>query len=117
MLSMADLCILFILVQHGGLDYVRAEDPDIFCCQEVKCDKSKIPAAANLKGYHCYWLSGAKQGYSGTGLLSKTEPIRVTYEFSKKYSTEGRAIIAEYDKFILINTCEYLFLIVGVFSS
>ena len=85
---------------------MRAEDPDIFCCQEVKCDKAKIPAEANLKGYHCYWLSGVKQGYSGTGLLTKVKPISVRYEFSQKYSTEGRAIIAEYDKFILVNTCK-----------
>jgi len=91
-------------IEHGGLDYIQAEDPDIFCCQEVKCDKSKIPLQAELKGYHCYWLSGVKQGYSGTGIMTKIKPLSVRYEISEKYNTEGRTIIAEYEKFILVNS-------------
>lgn len=38
--------------------------------------------------------------------MSKVKPIKVTYELdSKKYSNEGRVIIAEYEKFILVNSC------------
>jgi hypothetical protein len=83
-------CLIDCVAKHGGLDYVRAEDPDIFCCQETKCDKLKIPSAAQLQGYHCYWLSGVKQGYSGTGLMTKTKPISVKYEFGK-YERQGWA--------------------------
>jgi AP endonuclease-1 len=70
-------------MKHGGLEYVKAEDPDIFCCQEIKCDKSKIPPKAELPNYHTYWLSGDTQGYSGVGLMSKVKPLKVTYGISK----------------------------------
>lgn len=44
------------------MDYVKAENADIYCFQETKCDKSKIPVNAELPNYHCYWLSGETQG-------------------------------------------------------
>ena len=65
------------------MDYLKVEDPDIFCLQETKCDKSKIPPKAELSNYHCYWASGDTQGYSGVGLLSKVKPIKVTFGMSR----------------------------------
>lgn len=47
--------------------------------QETKCDKDNIPDDVKIDGYHIYWLSGDKDGYSGTGLYSKKEPLAVTY--------------------------------------
>jgi exonuclease III len=64
------------------MDFVKEENLDIFCCQETKCDKSKIPIKAELKGYQSYWLSGDKEGYSGVGLLTKIKPIKVSYGIS-----------------------------------
>ena len=58
---------------------MTAENPDIFCVQETKCEKEKIPKECEVPGYHVYWLSGDKEGYSGTGLYSKTKPITVKY--------------------------------------
>lgn len=55
------------------------EGPDVFCVQETKCEKEKIPKDVEVPGYKVYWLSGDKEGYSGTGLYSKTQPITVTY--------------------------------------
>ena len=55
----------------------------MFCLQETKCEKSKLPREADVEGYHVYWLSGDKDGYSGTGLYCKEEPKEVTYGISK----------------------------------
>jgi AP endonuclease-1 len=84
------------------MEYLKAEDADIICLQETKCDKSKIPTKAELPNYHCYWLAGDKQGYSGVGLLSKIKPLKVTYELdSKKHNSEGRVIIGNKKKIII----------------
>lgn len=92
-------------IGHGLVEYLKAENADIFCLQETKCEKQKIPTTVELPNYHCYWLSGDKQGYSGVGLMSKIKPIKVTYELdAKKHSNEGRVIIAEYEQFILVNS-------------
>jgi AP endonuclease 1 len=119
--------MFLILFQHGGLDAVKKEDPDIFCCQETKCDITKIPIKAGLPGYHSYWLSGDKQGkktqafyqtplakafifitgYSGVGLLSRIKPIKVTYGIEEnKFDNEGRVITAEYEDYYVINSCK-----------
>ncbi len=66
-------------LQKNGHSYITKEDPDIFCLQETKCSKDKIPKEVEIEGYHVYWLSGEKDGYSGTGLYSKKKPIDVTY--------------------------------------
>ena len=70
--------------QKSGIEYLKAEDPDVFCLQETKCDKSKIPPKAELAPYHCYWASGDTQGYSGVGLLSKVKPMNVTFGISEE---------------------------------
>jgi exodeoxyribonuclease III len=41
--------------------------------------------------------SKARKGYSGTVILSKTEPLQVTYDIGvEEYGQEGRVITAEY---------------------
>lgn len=92
-------------LQKDGLKYIQAEDPDICCLQELKCDKSDLPPQIELEGYHCYWLTGNTKGYAGVGLMTKIRPIKVTYELEpKKFADEGRTMIAEYENFFLINT-------------
>ncbi|PNF29040.1 hypothetical protein B7P43_G14198 [Cryptotermes secundus] len=90
-------------VKKNGIDYLKYEDPDIFCLQETKCSESKLPPEVKVDGYHTYWLSGEKEGYAGVGLYSKKEPIKVTYGLGKKeFDTEGRVITVEYEKFYLV---------------
>ena len=56
-----------------------------FSCQEIKCSKDKLPdeVTKGLKDYpYKYWFpSSGKEGYSGVGMLSKTEPLKVLYGF------------------------------------
>ena len=38
------LCANFTsLLQNGGMEYVKREDPDIFCVQETKCQEADLP--------------------------------------------------------------------------
>jgi exodeoxyribonuclease III len=49
-------------------DWVRKEQPDILCLQEIKASPDQIPMfLCELEDYWCYW-HGSK-GYSGVGLL------------------------------------------------
>jgi len=78
---------LFVLFQNNGHSFIAREDPDIFCIQETKCGVSKLPnEMKKVAGYKTYWLSGEKEGYSGTALFSKEPPIKVSYGISKVYS-------------------------------
>jgi len=75
---------MILSLQKNGHSFISSEDPDIFCLQETKCSVAKLPdEMKNIAGYKTYWLSGDKEGYSGTALFSKKEPIKVSYGLSK----------------------------------
>ncbi|KAK7108330.1 hypothetical protein V1264_016084 [Littorina saxatilis] len=90
-------------MNKDGLSYLSQEKPDILCIQETKCSQNKLPKELNVDGYKAYWSSAQKEGYAGTGLYTKTEPISVKYGIGiEKHDTEGRVITAEYEKFYLV---------------
>lgn len=85
----------------GFLEYVKNEDPDILCLQETKLQPEQ--AVFDLEGYHRYFHSADKKGYSGTAVLTKEEPLSVTYGFGEDiHRHEGRVITAEYPEFYLV---------------
>lgn len=90
--SWSHMRCLFLWFQKNGHSFIKAEDPDIFCLQETKCNVAKLPdVMKNVAGYKTYWLSGDKEGYSGTALFSKQEPITVSYGISKVFSLLSHA--------------------------
>ena len=85
----------------GFLDYVAQESPDILCLQETKLQPEQ--AVFELEGYHRYFYSAEKKGYSGTAILTRTEPLSVTYDFGgDEHRHEGRIITAEFPQFYLV---------------
>ena len=85
----------------GFLEYVKQEDPDIVCLQETKLQPEQ--AVFELEGYHRYFHSADKKGYSGTAVLTKEEPLSVVYGFGDDvHRHEGRVITAEYPEFYLV---------------
>ena len=88
----------------GFLEYVNEEQPDILCLQETKLQPGQI--ALDLPGYHQYWCSAEKKGYSGTAVFTKAEPLDVQYNLGlPQHDLEGRVITAEYPEFYLV--CVY----------
>jgi len=95
----------------GGAEFLEHESPDVLCLQETKVTEKKLPAEfATVAGYpHSYWLAAEKDGYSGVGMLSKTEPLSVVYGFpgldaGDRPNAEGRLITAEFPTFYLVTT-------------
>ena len=93
--------------------FITAEQPDILCVQETKAQPEDI--SLDMPGYHQYWNSAEKKGYSSTALFSKIEPIEVMnglpqdiidqYDMADDYgdpNKEGRVITAEFDKFYVV---------------
>lgn len=85
----------------GFLDFVAAAQPDMLCLQETKMQQGQ--AEVPLTGYHEYWNSADKKGYSGTAVFTKTEPLSVSYGLGiDEHDHEGRVITAEYEEFYLV---------------
>lgn len=94
--------------------FIKAHQPDVLCLQETKAERGQIEI--DLPGYHEYWNSAVKKGYSGTAIFTKSEPIKVTNgfpaSFAKKFkfadelerdsAEEGRVITVELEKFFVV---------------
>ena len=89
-------------VNKGFKDFFLASDADLFALQETKLQPEQI--ALELPGYHLYWNSAEKKGYSGTAVFSKYQPIAVNYGIGiDQHDHEGRVITLEMDDFFLVN--------------
>jgi exodeoxyribonuclease-3 len=88
----------------GFAEFFAEVDADFFCIQETKMQPDQADFAP--EGYHSYWYSAQKKGYSGTAIFAKREPISVRYGLGiEEHDTEGRAITLEYENFYLL--CVY----------
>ena len=86
----------------GFGDYFTQEQADFFCLQETKMQpgQAQIPA----EGYHEYFYSAEKKGYSGTAIFTRHTPLSVRHNIPG-HETEGRAVTLEYEDFYLV--CVY----------
>ena len=75
---------------------------DIICLQETKAQENQVELMA--EGYHQYWNSAIKKGYSGTLVLSKEKPLSCSFGIGiEHHDQEGRVITLEYQFFYLVN--------------
>ena len=88
---------------HGLSGLFPKQNADIYAFQETKIDEPFL--MAELEGYEAYWsFCDSRKGYSGTLVLTKQKPIKVTYSFDgNDFDTEGRIITLEYDDFYFVN--------------
>ena len=85
---------------------VRTMAPDIMGLQETKAARDEVLSALELlPEYKVYANSSkARKGYSGTAILTKTEPLDVTYDMGlDEHDQEGRVITAEFPTYFFIS--------------
>lgn len=88
-------------LKKGFAEYFQEADADIFCIQETKCQEGQVEL--DLPGYHQYWNSALKKGYSGTAIFTKQEPLSVSYRIGvQEHDQEGRVITLEYEGFYFV---------------
>ncbi|MDT8336204.1 MAG: exodeoxyribonuclease III [Candidatus Izemoplasmatales bacterium] len=89
--------------KKGFDDFFHQVNADIFAIQETKMQEDQ--KEFNFEGYHEYWNSADKKGYSGTLIYTKKEPKKIVYGIDGLgYNDEGRIITLEYDNFYFVNT-------------
>lgn len=77
---------------------------DVLCLQETKAQCDQVAEALQeIDGYHLYSNSAVKKGYSGTAILSRSEPLSISYGLGlDEHDQEGRVITAEYPHYYLV---------------
>ena len=91
--------------KKGFLDWMDNEDPDIICIQETKAKVEQLGSSLiEDHGYHTYWHSAERPGYSGVATFSKVEPLFVQNGIGiDRFDREGRVLISEHENFLLYN--------------
>jgi len=88
----------------GFGDFVSAEKPDILCLQETKARPEQVPLPLELGGYHAFWNSAEKPGYSGVAVFTREKPLDAHIGMGiDEHDREGRVLTLEYPDFILVN--------------
>lgn len=94
--------------------FLAQHQPDVLCLQETKAERGQV--AIEVPGYHEFWNSAVKKGYSGTAIFAKTAPLSVVHgfpdDFAQRFafadelerdaSEEGRVITAEFEHFYVV---------------
>jgi hypothetical protein len=80
----------------GFGDFVAGENPDILCLQETKAREEQVPLPPELAGYHGFWNSAEKPGYSGVAVFSREAPLSVAHGLDiPEHDREGRVLTLE----------------------
>ena len=88
-------------IQKGFYEFLESAAPDCICLQETKMQPGQ--ADVQTPGYHQYWNSAERKGYSGTAIFTQHEPLSVVFEMDDaRHVGEGRVITAEYPDFYLV---------------
>ena len=88
-------------LQKGFDDFLRTESPDIIALQETKLQPEQLSYAP--EGYHTYFFSAQKKGYSGTAVFTKEQPLSVCYGIGDdRFDSEGRTITLFYPGFVFV---------------
>lgn len=92
------------VLNKGALQqYLESSKPDIVCLQEVKALREDVDFDFWRYDYHVYWNAASKKGYSGTAILTKIEPLTVTYGIGREeHDGEGRVITVEFEHYYLV---------------
>jgi len=96
------------IVKKSFIEDMTRIDPDIICLQETKATVEQVKDVLEpLDNYYVYGNEADKKGYSGTAIITKTKPIKVSYDLGiNEHDKEGRVICAEYDDYFLV--CVYV---------
>ena len=92
-------------INKGFIEWLKTKPADIICIQETKAQRDDVDHKQFAAiGYHDYWYSAQKKGYSGVAVFSTIQPEHVEYGTGHKNSDdEGRVIQLDFGDLRVIN--------------
>jgi exodeoxyribonuclease-3 len=102
MLRISSLNLNGIRAAHrkGLTDWLEITSPDVVCLQELRAHEHQMPKRILNSSYHSFFHTAEAKGYSGVGLLTKSEPLSVESGIGLDWADkEGRLIMAEFKSY------------------
>jgi len=91
--------------KKGFVTILKDLNVDILALQETKAKEDQLSdELKNIAGYSSYWHSAERKGYSGVGIYSRLQPIRVLAGLGEpEFDCEGRVLTLEFPSFFFVN--------------
>ncbi len=92
-------------VKKGLVDFMKTENADIYCFQEVKAQREQIPEELNkLTEYRSFHSFSERKGISGVSIYTRVNPIKAIIGMGNLlFDREGRVLTLEFEDFFLVN--------------
>lgn len=85
--------------RKGFFHWVKQQNADVICVQELKAQATDLNDDLKLAGYHTYFHFAEKKGYSGVGIYSRQEAIEVQTGLGwQSADQEGRYVAVKLGK-------------------
>lgn len=93
------------LEKKGFTEIVEDLGADILALQETKAQPEQLSdQLKNIDGYHSYWHSAERKGYSGVAVYTRMKPTDVIEGIgSQRFDSEGRVLTLEFKDFYFVN--------------
>ena len=87
--------------RKGFFEWLAQQDADVVCLQEIKAMEEQLTDEVFApEGWHRYYFSAEKKGYSGVAIYSREKPQKVHYGLGWEIAdSEGRYIQADFPGF------------------
>ena len=86
-------------LKNNAFQPVLTAGADVLCLQEIRTQQE--PTVAD--GYFHLWNHSQRDGYAGTAMLCRREPLRVLRGFHGGADPEGRTLTAEFERCFVVN--------------
>jgi exodeoxyribonuclease III len=89
----------------GFTAWMRRQQADIVCLQEIKAQEADLPRALLApRGLHAFFHPAEKRGYSGVAIYSRVEPDRATLGLGiADIDAQGRFLQLDYGAFSVVS--------------
>ena len=86
------------VLTKGWSEWLQSVNPDVVCLQETKASPEQLDLTLfENMGYHHYWHSAQKKGYSGVSIFTKKKPTHIESGCGiKDYDNEGRVLRVDF---------------------
>lgn len=90
--------------KKGVFGWLKRQNADVICLQEMKAHEIDLTDKMQLKGYHAYYCCAQKKGYAGVMLYARCQPedVRILCG-SKEHDDEGRYLQADFGKLSVVS--------------
>jgi len=91
--------------RKGFFDWIEASAPDVVCLQEIKAQLHQLHELSFFPaGYHGYFHSAEKPGYSGVAIYTRQQPLAVQYGIGwPDFDAEGRFLRVDFADFSVVS--------------